>query len=416
MLINRDALLRSLTRQREILEGSIILTPVDSLPLFRNHRTSTTFLHGIYASDKLRTPAQKRSSAIQFAGRTRITYDIQRIQRTFADALGAHAVSFRLLSGLHAHVIGFMGLANIGDTVFLLPERAGGHFATKGILERLGLRVVEAPTDDRRLMIDREKSLAVISKEKPRFIFIDRSEGLKYEDFSYFGELQNVTKIFDSSQYLPQIMNGEFANPFSWGFDLQLFTLHKSFPGPQKAGAATRCDDEIWERFLAGAGAYVSSSHVENTYLAAFALCETEALGQYAGRLTATAIALEEALAACGAPIVLRHRQGCGAWPNTHHVWLLLASEEQAFNAWRSLEKIRIQTNYRRLPYGLGWGLRLGVTTAVMRGLTPDSVAPLARLLTDALRDGPSSRLRRLVRSLAATLARDAISTWKVFQ
>jgi glycine hydroxymethyltransferase len=409
MSLTRESLLRSLIRQRQILENSIVLTPVESFPLFQEHRSITAFLHGLYASDKRRSPAQMKASVIQFAGRNRITYDLNRIHAAFANALGAQAASFRLLSGLHAHVTCFMSLANIGDKVFLLPERAGGHFATKGILERLGLHVIEAPTNDKKLMIDRDKALALIAREKPRLIFIDRSEGLKYEDFSYIGAIPGAIKIFDSSQYLPQIMKGDFANPFNWGFDLQLFTVHKSFPGPQKAGAASARDDDIWKRFLAGVGAYVSSSHVENTYLSALALCETEAMAQYANRLTATAVALEAALAACGAPIVPRDRQGYAIWPNTHHIWLLLGDDESAFKAWRSLERVRIQTNYRKLPYGLGWGLRLGVTAAVMRGLTPECAEPLARLIAAALFDGPSSQLRHSVRKFAQSLSSNAI-------
>jgi glycine hydroxymethyltransferase len=99
----------------------------------------------------------------------------------------------------------------------------------------LGLRTIDLPIDRERLCIDRAAALKVIERTPPDFIFVDRSEGLRYEDFSFIGGLEGPTTIFDASQYLTPILTGRYENPLEWGFDLMLFTLHKNFPGPVRA-------------------------------------------------------------------------------------------------------------------------------------------------------------------------------------
>lgn len=410
--VTKKRLDRSLARQFQILRASVILTPVDSIPLTSGSGDRTHFLHGLYASDKLRTDEQKKQSGIQFAGRDRITSDINRIHRDFAYRLGAEAASLRLLSGLHAHVTLAMSLAAAGDRVLLLPEAAGGHFAIKGILERLGLKIVEMVVDTQALCIDSKATLEKIRCQRPQLVLVDRSEGLKYEDFSWLEEVA-CGKIFDASHYLPQIMSGEFRNPFDWGFDLQVFSLHKSFPGPQKAGAAARQQDSpIWRQYLDGVGAFVSSSHIENSYAAGYALADWSRFSRYTELLSPTAVLLESALLTRGAPVVSSALQGSSHWPHTHHIWIQCEDQQAAYSAWQALEKARIQTNYRKLPYNLGWGLRLGTTAAVMRGLTAEAVEHLADLIVAVLRDPASTQHRHAVRVLAERMNQSAIVVW----
>jgi len=109
-----DQLHLSLSRQRRLLAASIILTPVDNIPITYGKQENCGFLHGLYISDKVKTKVEQRNSIIQFAGRGRATFDVNRIHRQLADALGAEHGSLRLLSGLHAHIVLFMSLAGIG--------------------------------------------------------------------------------------------------------------------------------------------------------------------------------------------------------------------------------------------------------------------------------------------------------------
>lgn len=409
MTITREQLLESLDRQREDLLHSIVLTPVDSLSLSLPDRTHTAFLHGLYLSDKVRDPEALRNAAILFGGRQKAAADIAAIHELLAEAFDAAGGSLRLLSGLQAHAATFMSISAAGQTVLLLSEEAGGHFHTHAILQRLGLKTVDMPVDYERLSIDRGATVELVERVRPEILFVDRSEGLRYEDFSFLGELDVEVKIFDASQYVTPILTGRYANPFSWGFDLMLFTLHKSFPGPQKAGIVGREAGELWSRVVKGLSTLVSSSHAENTYLAGLALLQEELLETYAQRLFASALELESQLVRRGVSVVPRSAQGETTWPATHHTWITASGDEQAFAHYENLTTAGIHTNYRKLPYGLGYGLRLGTSFAATAGVGPEHARELADIFAVAVNDGASTRLRRRVSELAADARRGAL-------
>jgi len=408
-MVSRNELIRSLNRQERLLAGSVVLTPVDSLSLGIGDRRYTAFLHGLYTTDKIRSRQSKIDSDVQFGRRDRSARDIDSIYQLFAEKLSAQVGSLRLLSGLHAHTATFMSIGNIGDSVMLLPELAGGHFNTRAILERLGFQVIDLPVDHAQMCIDREATTTLIEQLMPQFVFVDRSEGLRFEDFSFLGGLKEIIKVFDASHYLPQIMERRYQNPLDWGFDLMMFSLHKSFPGPQKAGIVAREAGELWQRLMSGLSTFVSSSHAENSYLAGLALLEGNLLRQYVDRMLATALSLEDHLDLVRIPVVPRHSQGNRDWPSTQHIWIASPDRETAFSWFDALSKVRVHVNYRKLPYDLGYGLRLGTTFSAIAGIDETYVAQLARIISEAMSGGPTIALRHEVRDLAERARQGAL-------
>lgn len=387
----------SLHRQRQLLRESIILTPVDSLPIYDAASIDLSYLEGLYSTDRPREPAQIMASKIFFGGRQRMTYDARRIYDAWSKALGAEDATMRVLSGLHAHSILAMGLGSIGDRVLLLPEEGGGHFATKDILERLGFHVIHLPIDQRHRQVDIPMAHDLIDRVKPVFLFIDRSEGLNFEDFSELVGNSNCYSVFDASQYLSGILTGYYPHPFDMGFDLIVSSLHKNFPGPQKAILATRKMDENWRKVLLAANAFVSSMHTRSTYLAGFGLNEIFQIETLFQSSLANCLQLDKILRYLGVPTVKRNGQQL----STQHLWITAKSEKIAYNAYSCLERCRIHVNYRKLPYGLGFGLRLGTNAATLQGLGEDTVGELARLISEILEHGFNLKRRHQVRALA---------------
>lgn len=408
--MDRADLLRSLDRQHRLLSASVVLTPVDSNPFRFEDRARTAFLHGLYLTDKVRSRKEQKGAIVQFSRRNTAARDIDRIYHLFAERLGASHGSLRLLSGLHAQASTFMSIGSAGQTVALLPEGGGGHFSTDAILRRLGYLVVELPLDDDRMCVDRTAAMELMARAKPDFLLVDRSEGLSYEDFEFLGKTEGPVKVFDASQYLPQIMTGRYSNPLSWGFDLMLFSLHKSFPGPQKAGIVAREGGEIWKKLMAGLSTFVSSSHAENTYLAGLVALEDRALEQYVDRMLGLAESLASELAMRGVPVVPRGHGTSPDWPATQHIWIASNGRDDAFSSYEDLARIRVHTNYRKLPYKLGYGLRLGTTFAAATGFCTEDAPPLADLVADALERGPSPKLRHGIRELAENAAARTVS------
>ena len=393
----------SLKRQRAVSAGTIVLTPVDSVPVYLDSEHLADHLQGYYVTDKLRAARSLKDAKILFGRRGRAIYDTREIYNAWANALQAESVSLRLLSGLHAHVTVFMGLGNIGDTVMILPEEAGGHFSTAEILERLGYHTIHMIVDYRSRRIDVGATRQVINDERPDLLLIARSEGLNYEDFTPIIRDSGAYTVFDASHYLPGILYGRYEHPFDMGADLILSSLHKSFPGPQKAlVAAKRETDERWKRVLNGIGSYVSSTHIKTTYLAGMALGYGHILERYTDESIRNAVSLEQLLLDRGIPVVQRHQ----CEPPTTHLWIRAHDRLKAFEWYRGLAYVRISTNYRLLPYNLGVGLRLGTGVATLMGLKQEHLPELADIIAAALGSGASRDLRHRVRALCDEMAR----------
>ena len=391
----RDFLLSSVRRQEAIFKSSLILNPVENIPFEDDISFASSFMHGLYNTDKVRSNEQKVGTVHQFSGRDQIAYDTRKIYSSWANALGAEDLTMRLLSGLHAHTTIFMAIAEPGQSVLLLPEIAGGHMATHNILKRLGLTVIDMAVDHENQCIDVSATKELIKKHNPDFLFSDRSEGLIFEVFNELLEDFKGVSIFDASQYLTGVLAGIYPNPFEMGFDLMLSTLHKNFPGPQKALVATSEKNEVWKKLLSGISAYVSNMHNYGTYTAGITLEREEWIRAYAPRVLQNAISLEDHLIEFGVNVIPRRRD---LLP-TPHLWIKSPGREEAFQFFKDLESCRFLTNYRKLPYGLGFGLRLGLNAATRTGLYPDHTRQLASLIAEIHQGKPSLALRHECRA-----------------
>lgn len=358
----------------------LILNPVENLPYLFNVNIPQE-IHGLYVSDKLKTDEIVQNSKIGFSGRDELNQEIRNIYHQWGTHLNAQHLSMRLLSGLHAHIILFMGLGKIGDTILLLPEIAGGHYATKKILERLGYQIVEMIPDCANMCIDVAKTKELMNKSKPDFIFVDRSEGLYYEDFSTLLKYAPATcgKIFDASQYLTNILEEDFISPFDMGFDIMMSTMHKNFPGPQKALVCSRNNNIYWQRIADAMSNYVSSLHVENIIWAGEILKCEKLLKEYSSAMLTNNQLLESYLLQYGVPVIERNKNRI----HTHHLWLKFVQKQDAFNFYKKMEACGLLVNYRKLPYNLGMGIRMGTSAATLQGLKSDNVEQLAAFIAE---------------------------------
>lgn len=391
-----NSLISSLDEQNEIFYKQLILNPVENIPDPKYLSCNAGFLHGIYNSDKLRSENEMINSKIQFANRNVIANDINQIYNVWCGILKAKAISMRFFSGLHAHTTVFMAITDINDSVVILPEKAGGHMATKIILERLGLNVYELEIDYETKRIDITKSQLLIEKTHPKVIFIDRSEGTIYEDFSWLSKYKNIYKIFDASQYLTNIIADDYISPFDMGFDAILSTTHKNFPGPQRALYCTKEKDPMWERLYARIGTYVSNMHPYSIYSLGMMLEHFEKYKQLScNMLTNTELLKKELI---NHHLTVYDQQPVSRNETiTHHIWIQCSNKVSAFDLYKRWEQYGFLTNYRLLPYNLGYGIRMGLSAATVSGLLPKDISELANLLAETYhRKEYDNKLHRL--------------------
>ena len=359
---------KSIENLRKIHEKSLILNPTENIPFHSN--TDLTFLEGMYIPEETRN----ENSKVIFAGRGNLN-DLYEIWCKYMDA---EDVTFKPHSGLDAHISIFMSLGQIGEKVLFFPEEAGGHFSTYQILSRLGFNVRSFIIDKQKYKVDILRSIDLIESWKPDYIFVDRSEGLYYEDFSWLKEVSCI-KVFDASQYLTNIMVKDYKNPFEMGFDIILTSMHKNYPGSQKAAIFFKKKDDIRTKILKGLSIYISNIHPKDVCSLLLDIPSEFDLKKYSKKMLNVTKTLDQCLAKNSLPVVNRDFKNS----YTQHIWLRPNSKEETYNFFKKLERLGILTNYRLLPYDLGYGLRLGTAAAIRQGLNEELVPQLANLIAD---------------------------------
>ena len=377
-------------------DTSLILNPTENIP---HTFSETRFMEGLYISERFKDVNDK----VIFAGRNDIIHFFEFIKGVWRDKLKAEDVDLKTLSGLNAHLVLFLCIIQKGDSIVLLSEESGGHFATQKILESIGANVFLLVTDIKNKCIDVEKSRAVIERVCPKFIFIDRSEGLIYEDFSWLDEYKSPYKIFDASQYLTQIIVDQYESPFNWGFDMIVSTLHKNYPGPQKGILAVNdATHDIWNRYLMNAKTYISNTHPLSIANSLLPVLNIDSFNFYSKNCVDCAFELDKKLQEMGLPVIIRERNKVP----TLHIWLRFSERKDGYTYFLKLEQLNILTNYRLLPYEIGYGLRIGVNAAVRQGLRLKHINSLAQIMAYAYHNEIdthiTSKAKKFIRNIIA--------------
>ena len=328
---------------------------------------------GLYVSEDKRGINDK----IIFGGRNDLVNLCDFVKETWSKRLNCAAMDLKTFSGLNAHLLYFLCVAKPGDTVILLPEEAGGHYSTKNILTKIGLNVIPLIIDKGNQCVDMEKSKMLINKYNPQFILIDRSEGLKYEDFTWLSEFK-CTKVFDASQYLTQILTKQYPDPLNT-FDVLISTLHKNYPGPQKCLICSKYIDETWNEYQHNSKTFISNNHPADFISSIIPILNFERLRKYSNECIECANSLYEELIKNGLPVVKRGESDY----YTLHIWLKPETNDQSYQLYLKLEQLKILTNYRLLPYDIGYGIRIGISGAVRQGLRKEHIPQLANILKE---------------------------------
>lgn len=204
-----------------------------------------------------------------------------------------------------------------------------------------------------------------------------------YEDFSWLAEFDNIYKIYDASQYLTNIMVGDYTSPFDMGFDAILSTTHKNFPGPQRAIYCSKKKDVMWNRIYSKIGTYVSNMHPYAIYSLGLMLENFDSYKELSKNMLINATLLKKELSHWGINIVSQFPTS-PLESHTHHIWIQCEDKMSAFDLYSRWENYGFLTNYRLLPYNLGYGIRMGLSAATVSGLKASDIPTLAQLLVES--------------------------------
>lgn len=305
---------------------------------------------------------------------------VRAAEEAVKEMLGAAVVNLNCLSGVHAMMCAILSTTEPGDVVMSVNRSDGGHFATEGIIERVGRGHVFAPYDTEHLRFDAE-ALGKVFRESGAKAF--------YMDVSYYVNPHNLVEIrealgkdaiiiYDASHTMGLIMGGVFQDPFAEGVDVICANTHKTLPGPQKGMVAFK-DEELGEK-ASGIinGCLFSSTHTSSLIALAVTILEMKEFGRaYAEQVVKNSNALGEALVALGHEV---RRANTGRWSENHQVHLLTEKVGDYRELYKRLYGNGIAVNFDN-PLGKGIFIRLGTQEVTRWGMKEEEMKVIAELL-----------------------------------
>lgn len=240
--------------------------------------------------------------------------------------------------------------------------------------------------------IDLEKSEELISRIQPKLIVLGRSLFLFPEpvkDFAGICKDKGIPILYDASHVLGLIAGGHFQQPLQEGASLMTASVHKTFPGPQRAIIASNMDPE--ESIVASAdkGVFPGSSsnhHLYNLPPLIASIREMKRYGfEYAEQTIKNAKALARSLDQKG--IIVEGKEF--DYTESHQVALDVSSAGGGKKAAARLEKNDIILNFNMLPHDKDpknpRGLRLGVQEMTRFGLKEEEMEVIADFIFKVL-------------------------------
>jgi glycine hydroxymethyltransferase len=327
--------------------------------------------------------------------------------------VGARFAEVRSQSATFANLAVYTAVTAPGDTIAVLPARAGGHTShhAVGAPGVRGLRVVDLPYDAGAYDVDLAALPAFLERERPRLVVIGASLLLfphRVAAIREITEAAGAVLMYDASHMAGLVAAGRFQRPLPEGAQLLTFSTYKSFGGPPGGVIATN-DPGLAERVSTAVFPGLTANY-DAGRLAPLAVTAAEILedgGAYADRCIAGARALAAALHEEGFAVAGADR----GFTESHHVAVdagLLGGGQAAA---ARLAKAGIYLSSIGLPWqcdddpARDRGLRLGTQEITRRGFGPDELRQTAAWMADVLlRDADPDPIREAAAELRRRL------------
>ena len=189
---------------------------------------------------------------------------VNQAERAAKEMLSATAVNLNVLSGVHAMMSSILSVTEPGDTVLTVPSSASGHFATQGILERIGRKSDFVSYDLENLRFLPQETAKTIKKTGATAIYLDVSYYLNPHNLEELRTAvgENTTIIYDASHTMGLIMGQQFQAPLKEGANVITANTHKTLPAVHKGMIAFR-DEKLGSKANSIIdGCLYSSNHI----------------------------------------------------------------------------------------------------------------------------------------------------------
>ena len=313
------------------------------------------------------------------------TLAIDRVNRLF----GSEHANVQAHSGTQANIAVYTALMEPGETLMGMRLDHGGHLSHGSPVNFTGkyYNIVSYGVDPETELIDYAQVEALAKEHRPKFIVAGYSAYARTVDWARFRAIADevgALLLVDMAHIAGLVAGGVHPNPVPHA-QIVTSTTHKSLRGPRGAFILSTQEHA---RALDRSVFPVNQGGPFMAAILAKAVCFGEALqpgfAVYAQRIVDNAQALAAAIAASGFRIVT------GGTDN--HLFLvdLRASGLTGREAEQALNAVGVIVNRNTIPNDpqpatVASGLRIGTPALSTRGMGPDEMAVIGKLIGDVL-------------------------------
>jgi glycine hydroxymethyltransferase len=349
-------------------------------------------------------PGKRYYGGCQFAD------EVEELARSRARELfGAEHANVQPHSGAEANMATYFALMNVGDTAMGMNLSDGGHL-THGLEVNFSARLynfVHYGVDRESELIDYDRMRETAKKERPKVIIAGATTYSRIINFEVCREIADEVDAYlvaDIAHIAGLVAAGVHPSPVPHAH-VVTSTTHKTLRGPRSAFIL--CRDELAEQIDKSVFPGTQGGphmHV----IAGKAVCFGEAMKpefvEYQKRIIENADALANELQAQGWRIV-------SGGTDNHLVLVDVGARGlSGSRAQKALDAVGIFANKNTIPFDerppyVGSGLRLGSPGLTTRGMGPEQMRAIARIISRVLEDREDEKVqteaRRGVRELA---------------
>ena len=291
---------------------------------------------------------------------------------------------FRPVSGLHAGICTISSLTKVGDIIYSIDPKDGGHFASKHYFELLGRKSEYIPWDNKTLNVDLEKFARKIKKTGVDFVYLELGTPLFPIDLKSIRKMvgPKVIIVYDASHTLGLIAGKKYQDPLNEGADVVQGNTHKTMLGPQKGMICVK-NENLAKRLKNGiSGGLVSSQHIHHSLCLYVAILEMEQFGlSYVEQMLKNAQVFGKELINQGFHLF----NVDGVFTTSHELLIKPIDGSTHFEMCKKLHRNNISTN-ARTAFGEPI-IRVGVQEVTRRGMKENEMKQIAQFFKNILFD-----------------------------
>lgn len=299
--------------------------------------------------------------------------------------LNAKSVNLSLLSGVHAMMSSILSVTEPGDTVMTVKKSDGGHFATQGILERVGRKQVFAEFDTKSLRFLPEETAKIYKQSGATAFYMDVSYYLNPHNLKEIRQAlgKEAVIIYDASHTMGLILGHQFQDPFAEGANVISANTHKTLPGPHK-GMIVFKDLELADRANKIIDSCLYSTPMLTHLLAlSITLLEMAEYGEeYAKTVISNSNAVGKYFTELGYDV---RKANTNRFSENHQAHIFLEGMGDRIELYQRLLKNNISTNFDTVLGGKLF-IRFGTQEITRRGLKDSDIKQLVLLIDKALK------------------------------